>query len=457
MLSVEKIGGTSMSRFRDVLNNVILRGNNGDSVYNRIFVVSAYGGVTNKLLENKKTGAPGIYSNFIKTNSCGDTLDLLRYDLLEINKGFESIGLDLEKADAYITKRIKQTKNYLKSISELISSGYVDRDRIYLSAREILASIGEAQSAFNSANIISNNGFNGELVDLSGFHDSEYLTIDERIEKSFSDIDFTKVIPVVTGYTKGSEGIMREFDRGYTEVTFAKIAIHLNVSEAIIHKEYHFCSADPNIVGEENALPVGYTNYDVADQLADIWMEAVHPSVSKSLEIANIDLRIKNTFDPEHPGTLISTGYKSKESKVEIVSGTDNVVAVEIHDPAMVGCVGFDKKIMELFAKYNVSYLLKSTNANSISMVIRKNDNSKLIAELKDHFFEVIVKDVAIVCILGSNIARPGILAEAATALSDNKINIECISQSMRQVNIQFVVRVSDYGKAIQVLNKILC
>ncbi len=204
-------------------------------------------------------------------------------------------------------------------------------------------------------------------------------------------------------------------------------------------------------------MPVCYTNYDVADQLADIWMEAVHPAVSKALEVAGINLRIMNTFDPEHTGTLISRTYKSEESKVEIVSGTDNVVAIEVHDPAMVGSVGFDKTIMELFAKYNVSYLLKSTNANSISTVIRKNDNSALIRELKEHFFQVTVKDVAIVCILGSNIARPGILAEAATALADNEVNIECISQSMRQVNIQFVVGVMDYAKAIRVLNKILC
>ena len=85
------------------------------------------------------------------------------------------------------------------------------------------------------------------MVDLCGFNDSEYLTIDERIHKAFKDIDFSKVFIIATGYTKGTEGIMREFDRGYSEVTFSKIAVEVKANEAIIHKEYHLSSADPNI------------------------------------------------------------------------------------------------------------------------------------------------------------------------------------------------------------------
>ena len=59
--TVEKIGGTSMSRFGEVMNNVIIGSRRGPELYNRIFVVSAYGGITNLLLEDKKTGAPGVY------------------------------------------------------------------------------------------------------------------------------------------------------------------------------------------------------------------------------------------------------------------------------------------------------------------------------------------------------------------------------------------------------------
>jgi aspartate kinase len=458
MLTVEKIGGTSMSRFKDVLNNIIIGNREDCYYYNRIFVVSAYDNVTNLLLEHKKTRAPGIYQKFLNNEDYRRALRELEKILLDINRTFTGIKLDLEVADNFITNRIVSAKNYLDSLADVLASGYVSRQNILLAAREILASLGEAHSAFNSVNILENNGINVTFVDLCGFNDSEYLTIDERIHNAFKNLDYSKTIPVVTGYTKGTEGIMREFDRGYSEVTFSKIAVEVRADEAIIHKEYHLSSADPNIVGLDKSIPVGHTNFNVADQLADIGMESIHPKASKPLEIAGINIRIKNTFEPGHPGTLISKDYISKSSRVEIISGINTVVAVEIHDPLMVGEVGFDRSIMEIFQKYNVSYIMKSTNANSITQVILEEDlNNELIRELKKIYYEVTVKPVALVCALGTNIAKPGILAKATQALAKNKINIESISQSLKQVNMQFVIDRKDYKKAIIALNDALC
>lgn len=459
MLTVEKIGGTSMSRFHEVLKNIILNNHGRTDYYNRIFVVSAYAGVTNLLLEHKKTKASGIYLNFVKNENYAQALYDLLAHLIKINEGLADIKLDLEQANAYITDRIQQTKYYLDSMADVIASGYVDdKNSILLAARELLASIGEAHSAFNSANIINNHGIHATFVDLSGFHDSRYLTIDERIHDALKTIDFSKTIPIVTGYTKGTEGIMREFDRGYSEVTFSKVAVEVNADEAIIHKEFHLSSADPNIVGVENAIPVGLTNYDVADQLADIGMEAIHPKASKPIEHAGINIRVKNTFEPDHPGTLISKSYAGKEAKIEIVAGTDKVVIIEIHDPSMVGEVGFDRDIMQIFYNYQISYILKSTNANSISLLIWEKDlNDTLLNELECKYELITVKKVAVVCAMGSNIAKPGVLAKAAQVLAQNSININSIAQSLRQVNMQFVVDRERYKDAIIALNTALC
>ena len=458
MLTVEKIGGTSMSQFHDVLKNIIIGNNKPETFYNRILVVSAYNNVTNWLLEHKKTKEPGIYMKFVKHDDYNKALDELLQKLLEINKSFENIGLDLKVAEKFITERIAQTKNYLNSLSEVLATGYVIRENILLAAREILSSIGEAHSAFNSVNILKNHNINGLFVDLCGFNDSEFLTIDERIHKAFKGIDFSKTLCIVTGYTKGTEGIMREFDRGYSEVTFSKVAVEVNADEAIIHKEFHLSSADPNVVGVDKSIVVGFTNYNVADQLADIGMEAIHPKASKPIEIAGINIRIKNTFEPQHPGTLISKSYISSESKIEIVTGSDKVTAIEVHDPFMVGEVGFDLSIMEILKKYNISYILKASNANSITSVIWEDEvNEDLIAEMQKKYHKITVKNIALVCALGTNIAKPGILAKAALALSENKINIEGISQSLSQVSMQFVINREDYKKAIIVLNEALC
>jgi len=458
MLSVHKIGGTSMSKFGDVLNNIIIKQAVEGNPYNRIFVVSAYNNVTNWLLEHKKSGEPGVYDLFEKSLGYGSALDRVLERLTDINHGLEDIGLNVDRADHFISHRIQQSRNYLVSLDEVLASGYVSKQNIWLAAREILASIGEAHSAWNSVNIIQNKGYKATFVDLCGFNDTEYLTIDERIKKAFLDIDCSGIIPVVTGYTKGTEGIMREFDRGYSEVTFSKIAVEVKADEAVIHKEYHLSSADPAIVGVEWSVPVGSTNFNVADQLADIGMEAIHPKASKPVEVAGINIRIKNTFEPDHPGTLISRDYMGEESKVEIISGTDKVTAAEVHDPFMVGQVGYDLNLMKVIQRHGLSYILKATNANSITMVFWEKDVSPaFLMEVKGLYHEILHREVALVCALGTNIARPGSLAKATKALFENGINVDAVSQSLRQVNMQFVIEREDYKTAIVALNRALC
>ncbi|MCU0438453.1 MAG: aspartate kinase [Raineya sp.] len=453
MLSVEKIGGTSMSSFDQVLQNIILFDSN--QIYNRIYIVSAYAGVTNWLLEDKKTQAPGIYHHFIQSRNFHKQLEELTLRLKELNKKYISLGLNILEANHFIETRIQEAQRYLDSLADVLASGYLVKENIFQAAREILASIGESHSAFNAVNILQNKGYHATFVDLSGFQDSEALTIDQRIQKTLSTIDFSKTICIVTGYTKGTEGIMREFDRGYSEVTFSKVAVAVQADEAIIHKEYHLSSADPNIVGVENCVPVGFTNYDVADQLADVGMEAIHPKAAKPLEINGINLRIKNTFEPAHPGTLITKSYVCPDSRIEIITGSEKVMILDIHDPMMVGSVGYDLKIMQDLERFGVSYIFKTTSANSISMVIWEKDfKDELLDILKSKYETVTSRKVAIICLIGTNINQPGMLARTAQTLADNKINILSIGCAMRQVNIQLVIEKEYFKSAIQALNK---
>ncbi|HWW42156.1 aspartate kinase [Pedobacter sp.] len=455
MLTVEKIGGTSMSALNEVINNIILFERSGKELYNRVFVVSAFSGVTNMLLENKKTGAPGVYHRIAKYQDFHRPLKNLIVQLKAINKQYKSIGLDLALADQFIESHVKEAETYLENLANILASGYVSKTGILQAAREILASIGESHSAFNFTNILQNKGINATLVDLSGFGDHHAFTIDQRIKHAFKNIDLENTICIVTGYAKGTEGIMREFDRGYSEVTFSKIAGFLKPKEAIIHKEYHLSTADPGLVGIENCIPVGYTNYDIADQLADVGMEAIHPKASKPLEIGGINLRIKNTFEPAHPGTLITREFVCEHKRVEVITGTDKLLIIDIYDPSMVGSVGSDLHIMQTFFKHNVSYTFKATSANSISIVIWEQDfNKKLISDLEDDFEKITVEKVAMVCLLGSNMDEPGLLGKSALALTESGINIKSAGFALRKVNIQFLIAREDFKTAIIALNK---
>lgn len=445
-----------MSRFGEVLNNVILK--DKEDIYNRIYVVSAYSGVTNELLEHKKTGQPGIYQSFQQNAEYEPAMISLQNRLCEMNRNFEGIGLNIALADQFVCERISFAVNILKSMDNVISSGYVNRSEVLLAARELLASIGEMHSAFNSANILQNLGYNATFVDLSGWQERRERTIDERIRHTFAKLDPTTTICVATGYTKGTEGIMREFDRGYSEVTFSKIAVLLGASEAVIHKEYHLCSGDPIIIGEGKVHPVCNTNFDVADQLADVGMEAIHPRASKPLEVAGISIRVMNAFDPSHSGTLITKGYICPQSKTEIVTGSKTVTCLEIHDTRMVGEVGFDMRIMRILQDHHVSYINKATNANTIDVIIAEKDCSEsLVEDMRKRFEIVTTKNVAIVCAIGSNIAKPGILARAAQALADEGINILSVSQTTRQTNMQFTVLREHFVQAQRSLHRALC
>jgi aspartate kinase len=455
MLTVEKIGGTSMSALKEVIQNIIYYQREGESLYHRVFVVSAFSGVTNLLLEDKKTGAPGVYHRLAAHEDFHTPLLEITSSLKALNAQHEALGLNLVEADAFIEAHISQARDYLENLSNILASGYVSREGILQAAREILASIGETHSAYTLTAILQNKGLNALLVDLSGFDDRRPLSIDQRIAEAFSEVDLQTCLCIVTGYTKGTEGIMREFDRGYSEVTFSKIAEYLKPQEAVIHKEYHLSTADPALVGLDNVRPVGNTNYDIADQLADVGMEAIHPKASKPLEISGIHLRIKNTFEPSHPGTLITREYVSRLKRVEIITGTDKLHLIDVYDPLMTGSVGSDLAIMQLFAEHRISYTFKTTSANSITIVIWESDFvPQLVRDLEEIFERVTTQPVAMVCLLGTNMDQPGLLAKAASALAKNDINIISAGFALSKTNIQFLIAREQFKVAIVALNK---
>jgi aspartate kinase len=128
---------------------------------------------------------------------------------------------------------------------------------------------------------------------------------------------------------------------------------------------------------------------------------------------------------------------------------------IDIYDPLMVGEVGADLKIMTEFANFGVSYIFKTTSANSISLVIWEKDfNKKLIKKLSGDFESVTIDKVSMVCLIGSNIDQPGVLAKATAALAKSEINLLSGGFALRKVNIQFILPRESFKQAIAVLNK---
>lgn len=461
MHTVEKIGGTSMSRFGEIMRNVIIGNRKGAELYNRIYIVSAYGGITNMLLEDKKTGAPGIYGRFCQDDpGFSETLEATRRKMIEFNHSFAEFGLDLKQADAFVNERMDGIRDCLNDLMRLRTFGHFSPAEYLPATREFLSAVGEAHSAFNSALILQANGVNAVFVDLTGWKELDELSFEDRVGKGFEGIEVDKVMPIVTGYAKVKEGIMNRFDRGYSEITFSKVAVGTGASEGIIHKEFHLCTGDPKLIGADHVKIIGNTNFDIADQLSDMDMEAIHSKASKEMELQRIPIRVKNAFDPGHPGTLISHDYVSPEPRVEMICGRKDILAVEVFDAEMVGECGYDYKLLRCFVNQGISYIAKSTNANTITHMVPEKIKTinRCIAEIGETFPGALVttEKVAIVAVIGTNMRIPGVLAKAANALAEAGINILSIDQSMRQVNIQFVIERKDFDKAQIALHRAL-
>ncbi|MGL4854420.1 MAG: aspartate kinase [Lentisphaeria bacterium] len=460
--TVEKIGGTSMSNFDLLINNIFIGERTGVELYNRIFVVSAYGGITNMLLEHKKTGEPGVYALFASgDHRWKNALEAVEDEMCRINSVMaENAELNLEKAYAFVRERISGLASCLQDLKRVCSYGHFEL-RDYLPAcREMLAAVGEAHSAYNSMLILQSLGVNAKFVDLSGWKEEETYPMEEKIRRAMNGIDLRSELPIVTGYTKCKEGIMGVYDRGYSEITFSKLAIVTGAKEGIIHKEFHLSTGDPNLIGVENVRIIGETNFDIADQLADLGMEAIHPKASKEMACRNISIRVKNAFDPKHPGTLISRDYISASPKVDMVLGKKDMLALEVYDPDMVGEPGYDHKILSFLDKYRISYIAKSTNANTITHYVDANAKNleKCIEAIRKHFCNGTIRTapIAMIAATGSNMKKPGFVAQASTALAAAHINILAFSQCMRQVNMQFIIEPNVFDSGIKVLHKAL-
>ena len=457
--TIEKIGGTSMSRFGEVIDNVIVGDRTPAELYQRVFVVSAYSGITNALLEDKKTGAPGVYAAFAaRSKEWEKRLEDVRRKMTEFNRRFDDIGLNQGEADQFVDQRVDGIKACLKDLMRISSYGHFSPSSYLPATRELLAAAGEAHSAFNSALILKKRGINARFMDLTGWKEIELYPLDEMIRRAFKDVDLSKEMPIATGYAKCDVGIMTHFDRGYSEITFSYIAAVTEAHEGIIHKEYHLSSGDPVLIGPDKVKVIGNTNFDIADEMSDMAMEAIHSKASKVMETKSVPIRVKNAFDPKHPGTLISLNYVSPVPRVEIICGREDVLALEVYDPDMVGQSGYDHRLLSAMDGFGISYIAKNTNSNAITHYIPQKGLKvePLIDQIKKTFpgAEIACKPVAIVALLGSNMKGTHFLARAARALDEAGIQILGTNHGMRQVSLQFILERENSPKAQLALHR---
>ncbi|WP_322988622.1 aspartate kinase [Hoeflea sp.] len=459
--TVEKIGGTSMSRSDELVDTLFLGNREGADLYDRVFVVSAYGGITDLLLEAKKTGTPGVYGLFAASDSSlawSEALDSTFEKMSGIHNRLLEHPADRRTADGFIRERIEGARRCLIDLQRLCSYGHFRLNEHMMTIRELLSGLGETHSAFTTALMLQRRGVNARFVDLTGWRDESEPDLGERIEREFSDIDLKTELPIVTGYAQCREGLMKLYDRGYSEVTFARIAAATAAREAVIHKEFHLSSADPKIVGAKSVRKIGQTNFEVADQLSNLGMEAIHPRAAKILRQSDIALRVANAFEPSDPGTLIDA-EPGGDARVEMVTGLD-VLGLEVFEQDMVGVKGYDATILKALTRHAVRIVSKHSNANTITHYV---DASLKSARRVEHEIaeaypsaRVHTQSVALVSAVGRNLKGVPVCLDGLNALGEAGITPIALHQGGRSVDVQFIVERKHKQAAICALHKAL-
>ncbi len=458
--TVEKIGGTSISRADELMDTLFLKSDDGGP-YGRVFVVSAFGGITDLLLEHKKSGEPGVYGHFASAESdlrWSEALDRAAARMGEEHARLLDHPGDRQEADEFLRDRIEGARSCLLDLQRLTSYGHFRLSDQMLTIRELLSGLGESHSAKVVTLMLNRRGVDARLVDLSGWRDESHPDLETRLTSAMEGVDFARELPIVTGYAQCREGLMREYDRGYSEVTFAHIAALTGAREAVIHKEFHLSSADPKIVGEDKVIKIGRTDYDVADQLSNLGMEAVHPNAAKILRQAGIPLRVANAFDPGDAGTLILAEVEA-DPRVEMITGM-TVAALAVHEPDMVGVKGYDAAILEALTRFDVWIVSKASNANTITHYVDPNLKAlrRVESAIEKAFpnAEIDIRKVALISAVGRDLLKLDVPARGLRALLEAGIEVLGVHALARGVDVQFLVPEERLNEAVAAIHKAL-
>jgi len=294
-----------------------------------------------------------------------------------------------------------------------------------------------------------------------------------QVQKNIGDLLNGKpngIIPILTGYMGHfNGGIIESVGRGYSDLTAALVAAELNAVELQVWKEVSgIYSADPKKVKEAKLLS-SVTPMEAAE-LTYFGSEVLHPFTMNVAIGKGIPIRIKNTCEPDEPGTAVfppglTKGGEDLSYVVKAVTVKRGVYVLSITPNRMCGNTNtFLVNVFSVLNKHQVVVDLVNISEAQVSIAINKkiisggNFLSSVIDDLSDFADSNVREDRAILSSIGQGIVgRPGVAAQMFTALADAGVNIEMISQGASEVNVSCVVCENQVDGAMEAVHRGLC
>lgn len=405
-----------------------------------VVVLSAMGDTTDFLLEAADKAVEGVVDVTSVQQLHEETAQLLGIKIETIQELLVELK-QLLTGISMLKEISKRSRDYLVSFGERMS---VRMMAAYLS------SLGDESVFYDSWDI----GF----VSDSNFMASELLDeVWQNIPKALNDYKTKKDnrIPIITGFiAKDKKGNITTLGRGGSDLTATMIGAAMQVEEVQTWKDVDgILTTDPRVVKE--AKPISEVTYEEAQELALFGSQVLHPRSMLPVRKTGTPVRVKNSYNIESKGTIIVENHTKNVPEVCAITTVKHITLIDIVSSRMLGAAGFLAHIFNNFLKWNISIDVIATSEVSVSLTVNtKKDLSGLISDLQQAGEVTVRKEKSIVTTICDVARSSSILARGFKALSDEKINVQMISQGASKVNISMIVDDNQVEKTVKTLHK---
>lgn len=456
-MNVLKFGGTSVANAQNISKviEIITKKSQEDKL---IVVVSALSGITDLLLSASNTAAK-------KDKNYNEQLNLIKAKHLEVVETLLTID---KKNDLIVIldKELEQLKTLLdgcfllgeltpRTLDIILSFGELLSSQIIAVALEKKIT----RSLFkDSREIIKTNvNFGKAAVD--------FKITNELIQNYFKSVDASVVL--FPGFIASSiNGNTTTLGRGGSDYTAAILASALNANSLEIWTDVNgMFTANPKIV--KQAQPIASISYQEAMELSHFGAKVLYPPTIQPVLNSNIPIWIKNTFEPEAFGTLISNDSKTNGNPIKGISHIESIALITVEGSGIIGVSGSSKRLFETLSNHNINviFITQASSEHSICIGIQ-NQDAEAAKSAIDTTFEieitqnkidacVVEEDLCIVALVGEKMKNhQGLSGKMFSTLGKNNVNIRAIAQGASERNISVVIAKKDVQKALNTLHE---
>jgi len=460
-LRVMKFGGTSVgdtsciSRVADIIRTSLR-----DS--DLIIVVSAMGGVTNKLLEAASQAEIG------DEDAVAEILKQLR-----------------QQHDLAL-KGVLQSEEEQRSIARNMANLFEEGDRLCkgtsllkeltLRARDAISSLGERLSILLVAAALRERGVAAQAIEATDLivtnssHGAADPCLDltrKSCEARLFPLLQSQGVPVVTGFIGATtEGVLTTLGRGGSDYSATILGAALGASEIVIWTDVDgLLTADPRLV--RDACTISEISYREAADLAYFGAKVLHPKTLRPVVPLGIPLWIRNSFSPDKPGTKITPHGASNGSDVTALTVVSDAALITIGGPAIASVLDALSRTLAIVRELRADVLLisQSSSHNDICLVVPSSIAKRMVEELRREFAQNLVRDqvehihldssVALVSVVGKKISgMGGIIGRTFGALGRANVDTIAIAHGSSQCNLSFVVGKKDVHSALVAIHR---